>query len=413
MDGARGVGELHAHGGQAADQGQVDGLLLVHEEVVVRVLDVVDHLEVQRGVAEVLEVDAVQPHLLQRFHELAYLLRDGLELIGRGLVEHPELEGHAPLLHAAVVADAAGEEVVVGEDQLLAAEAADAGGLQAHVLDGAQEVPHDDEVADHEGLVQRDGERGEEVGQDVLQGQGHGDAADAQAGHQGGDVHARDVVQGHQEDHGEEDHAGHEEHGVQGGDPGAPQLIGVAPAMVGGPGAQQRVAPDPRLDHDGDHHQAAQPAGHGGGDRQGRARRQDQRQPEQQRAAGVHQRSDQRAHPGPGVGGPGVGQPRAHDPQDAPQQRHATEEHGGGHEPVLQGPVPEAELEEGDVGQGHGPGLLGRGCRSMVPRSAAERKDELAGRGRRRCGLRRSRPPPRPPARPGSRPPAAAAPPCR
>src|SRR4030067_711581 len=60
------------------------------------------------------------------------------ELVGRGLVDHAKGKRHAPLVHALVVADAALEQVGVGEHDLLAGEAAHARGLEADLFDRAQ-----------------------------------------------------------------------------------------------------------------------------------------------------------------------------------------------------------------------------------------------------------------------------------
>jgi hypothetical protein len=58
-----------------------------------------------------------------------------------------------------------------------------------------------DEVADLEGLVDRDRERGEHVAEHVLHRQRDGDAADPEAGDKGGDVDAEVGQQGQREDH--------------------------------------------------------------------------------------------------------------------------------------------------------------------------------------------------------------------
>jgi hypothetical protein len=72
---------------------------------------------------------------------------------------------------------AARDEVVVPDHDLLARDAAQARRLDPDALDGALELAEDDRVADDEGLVEQDRDRGEEVAEDVLRRQGDRDAA--------------------------------------------------------------------------------------------------------------------------------------------------------------------------------------------------------------------------------------------
>ena len=83
------------------------------------------------------------------------------------------------------------EQLGVGHDDLLAGHAAQPGGLEADALDRADGRAVADRVAAAERLVEQDRQRGEEVGEDALRGQADGDAADAEAGDQGGDVDPR------------------------------------------------------------------------------------------------------------------------------------------------------------------------------------------------------------------------------
>ncbi len=92
---------------------------------------------------------------------------------------------------------AALQHVGIRDDDLFAALAAQARALDPDVLDGARKGVHHQVVADPEGLVERDGQRGEQIHQHALQGERDGDAADSQAGEQGGDVDA-EIVEGDQ-----------------------------------------------------------------------------------------------------------------------------------------------------------------------------------------------------------------------
>ena len=92
--------------------------------------------------------------------------------------------------HALEVVDARRDEVAVRNGDLLSGQGPDARGLDADLLDRAVLVAEHDEIADLEGAVEHDGERGEEIAEHALGGEGHGNAADAETGNERGDVEA-------------------------------------------------------------------------------------------------------------------------------------------------------------------------------------------------------------------------------
>src|SRR6185436_17613526 len=83
-----------------------------------------------------------------------------------------------------------------GDDHLLAGEAPDARGLEPDMLDRAVHAFDLNRVAHDEGLVEDDRERGEEISEDVLDGERDGDAADAKSGDEGRDVDAEVLQRG-------------------------------------------------------------------------------------------------------------------------------------------------------------------------------------------------------------------------
>ena len=85
------------------------------------------------------------------------------------------------------------EQIGVGDDHLLAGDRADPGALEADLLDRAGGLVEADRVAAAERLVEDDRERREQVREDALGGEADGDAADAEAGDQAGDVDAEIV----------------------------------------------------------------------------------------------------------------------------------------------------------------------------------------------------------------------------
>src|SRR3546814_4676229 len=68
------------------------------------------------------------------------------------------------------------------------------------MFDRAQATIDDDEVTDHEWFVDHDRQRREQIAQNVLHGQGHGDTADAQSGHHRRDIDAK-IVEPQQQQH--------------------------------------------------------------------------------------------------------------------------------------------------------------------------------------------------------------------
>src|SRR6056297_1379419 len=146
-EGAGREGELDALGLESLVDGEVDRLLDVHVEGVVRVQHVVDDLEVEAVRSVALEVGPVEADRVLGLDALAQDLRNALQLLARRLVDDAEAEDDAALSHASVVADPAAQQVGVREDELLSRQAANAGGLQADPLDRAEVVAQDQEVA--------------------------------------------------------------------------------------------------------------------------------------------------------------------------------------------------------------------------------------------------------------------------
>ena len=151
----------HAQRLQPAQQRQVDALLQVHVEVVARVFDDVDHFVVERAGAKSLEMRAVEAQLRFGLDDVAHRLCQGLRLRGRGVLRHAKAKHDAALAHVAIVVDGLLEQLGVAHHHLFPAQGADARGLHAHLLHGACDGAHDDEVAHLEGLVHRDRHGGE------------------------------------------------------------------------------------------------------------------------------------------------------------------------------------------------------------------------------------------------------------
>ena len=118
-----------------------------HVGVVVGLAEVVDRLEFQRELAAGGQVAAVELGLGHGLDGFLHEFGDLLEYLGPGAVDHAGLEDDAALGEVLVIADARAEQVGVGDHHYLAGQAADAGGFEADMLDGAGDGVGDYEVA--------------------------------------------------------------------------------------------------------------------------------------------------------------------------------------------------------------------------------------------------------------------------
>ena len=80
------------------------------------------------------------------------------------------------------------EQVLVGDHHLFAADRAHPRRFEPDLLDRARSRVPADRIAAAERPVEQDGERGEEIGENALRGEADGDAANAEARDQPGDV---------------------------------------------------------------------------------------------------------------------------------------------------------------------------------------------------------------------------------
>ena len=84
--------------------------------------------------------------------------------------------------------DARAKQIAVGANNLLTGQAAQPYRLDADALHRAALLAKDNEVTDLERPVQHDGQRREQVTENVLRRQGDSDAADAEARDERGDI---------------------------------------------------------------------------------------------------------------------------------------------------------------------------------------------------------------------------------
>src|SRR5690606_34397675 len=199
-------GQSYLHAAQGFQQLQVDLFLGVHVIVVAGGLHDMHDLEGQLALVEGEEMGTVELGVLHAVDDALYLHADLAHLVHRSLRADAEGEDDPPGIHALVVVHGLAEQVGVGNNDLLAAQGADPGGLQADMFDGAGDVAEDHEVADLEGLVDTDRHGGEHVTEQRLHRKGDGDAADPEAGDHGGDVHPQ-VGQDRQQHHYPDDQA--------------------------------------------------------------------------------------------------------------------------------------------------------------------------------------------------------------
>src|SRR5690606_2334767 len=125
----------------------------------------------------------------QRLHRVGNVLR----LRCACSISNGKLEGDAPQIHALVVLYGLLEQLGIAAHDLLTAQAAYTGSLQAHMLYAASDGPHHNEVAGLEWLVQADRYGRKQIAKYYLCRQRHCNTAYAQARDKGGDIHTHIV----------------------------------------------------------------------------------------------------------------------------------------------------------------------------------------------------------------------------
>ena len=210
----RGIGELDSEAAKFVDDAKIDRLLQVEQGVDFRLLDEVRQLELQAGIAEGLQVAALEAGMLKLANDALEELGYAAQLLsGRG-VSHPNRRERPLLGRPPKISHTALQEIGVRHDDLLAGVAAQTRGLDADAFHRSPEIVDQQHVAHHEGFVQCDRQRGEQIPQDVLQRQGDRHAADAEAGEQRRDVDA-DVLERQQDQQGPDQDTGDEVDDVQ------------------------------------------------------------------------------------------------------------------------------------------------------------------------------------------------------
>lgn len=137
---------------------QINGLLHVHIDVVTRIENDIDGFKFEGALPKIFEVRPVESRVFLNSDDLLYSFRHFLYLLNRGVIGQPETENDPSLLEPLVVLDGAANHLSVGHDDLLATQAANTRGLETYMLDSARQRTYDDEVADLEGLIYRDGQ---------------------------------------------------------------------------------------------------------------------------------------------------------------------------------------------------------------------------------------------------------------
>ena len=190
--------------------------------------------------------------MLLRLHDLLRHSRDSRQHFGRDPIDEPKGHHEAPVVQQSEIVDLLVEQLGVRHHDLLAGEGANPGRLEADILDIAVDLAEADAVAPAEGLVEDDRKGGEQVGEDALGCKADGDAADAEARDQAGDVDAqigedeydRDRKQGDRDQHPYDP-----DRGAQ------PAMLVVHAGAVLDEAEDQLPAPDRRLEGGGDHEQ--------------------------------------------------------------------------------------------------------------------------------------------------------------
>ena len=111
IDGMGGIGKLNARFLKLPENGEIDGLLDVHVDVVIGRVNPVDNFKIKGVGAVRFEMGPVETHLFLGFDNFAKHHGNRFELLYRCLVKDPDGEDHPAFNHAFVVADTAGEQI--------------------------------------------------------------------------------------------------------------------------------------------------------------------------------------------------------------------------------------------------------------------------------------------------------------
>ncbi len=175
-------------------ESQVDPLLNIPENRIIRRKNIIDILKHQSRGTKIREMSSIEPGLGFLFNYLANQIRKGPQFSGWGLVGHPKRKNDAPLLHLLVVMHPAARQIRIGHHQLLSSQGPDTGSLDPHLLYCAQLILKDNEIPQLKGTVKVDYQVVEKIPQDSLRRYSHGNPGDAESGNNGGDIEA-EIVQ--------------------------------------------------------------------------------------------------------------------------------------------------------------------------------------------------------------------------
>lgn len=106
---------------------------------------------------------------------------------------------HASFLHLLEVVNPAFQQIGIGNNEFLARYARQSCRFQSDIFHGTVQIVDDNGIPDFERFVNGDRQGGEQISQNILDGQRYGDTTDAEACDQGGDIDAK-VIENKQQD---------------------------------------------------------------------------------------------------------------------------------------------------------------------------------------------------------------------
>src|SRR5690606_13950030 len=120
-------------------------------------------LKIQRKFPILEKMCPVKAAVITRLDDLPDNAGDELQLFRRSIISHPKGKYHPAFMHSLVISDSSGEQSIIGADDLLARQAADAGGLDPDTFHRAHEIIEDNKVSNDKWLVQNYGNSGKQI----------------------------------------------------------------------------------------------------------------------------------------------------------------------------------------------------------------------------------------------------------
>ena len=148
--------ELDSFVRKTADHSEINLLLDIHVEVVIRIQHKIDDFKIERGVRKLFEVRSIEAGFVDVLNQPADHRRNGRKLRRRGIVGDSEAEQDAALEQPLIIVDTALQQIAIRKDDFLSRQTAHPGALYADMFDRAGQIIDHDEMAHRKWLIDQD-----------------------------------------------------------------------------------------------------------------------------------------------------------------------------------------------------------------------------------------------------------------